>query len=161
MQVAPVVAALEASVLRYVADAASASVPLAPHRHRDAFVTMTAHGLLLAGCTATKRDVYYMAKALFGRQANADAAVARVAAAVPCHRNDLNIVAASKSIVAGDLRFATEDGHTVDVGLFGPAGVLVPARPERLTAVQTRAEFILVYVLSAAPSVRRRRRPPA
>jgi meiotic recombination protein SPO11 len=143
--VATILSRLEDQVTAYIQSAACPGT-LQLHRLRDAFVASIGHRLLLSGHTSTKRDIYYMNKALFGRQSNADAAVERVAATVPCHRNNLNIVAASKALVAGDLTYVTEQGFEIKVNMFGHSGVLVPPRPERLTQIGTDAEFVLVYV---------------
>lgn len=144
-----IIGRLEEHILAYVQDvntANNASAVLPPMHHRDAFIAATAHSLLLAGDILTKRDVYYLVTALFGNQSNADAAVERVALAVECHRNDLNIVAAPKSLVAGSLSFVSEDDHLIHVAGFGPAGLLIPARPERIKNITTSALFVLVCV---------------
>jgi DNA topoisomerase VI subunit A len=92
------------------------------------------------------RDCYYMCSKLFGRQSNADAAAARVAASIPTMRNNLNIVAAPKGLVAGDLTYVTEHGNLISVDLFAPNGVFIPPRPERMANIATNAPFVLMYV---------------
>lgn len=151
---ARIISSLERELLCYLSDSQAAQnmhQALAPSRHRDAFMAATAHTILIAGDVLTKRDVYYLSKALFGSQRNADAALERVALAVQCHRNDLNIVAAPKSLVAGDLDFVSEDDHAIKVSGFGPAGLLIPGRPERMKHISTNANFVLVCVSSASP----------
>lgn len=146
---ARIISCLEMELLSYMLElsvAQKAEKALALARHRDAFVAATAHALLLAGAVLTKRDVYYLATALFGSQGNADAALQRVTLATQCHRNDLNIVAAPKSLVAGDLEFVSEDDYVIKVSGFGAAGLLIPARPERIKQISTNAKFVLVYV---------------
>lgn len=135
---------LEAYILHFLSAAVASNAPLPLARQRAAFVATKSHALLLSGHTATKRDLYYMAKALFGRQGNADAALQRVASDLPCASNDLNIVAASKSLVAGKLSFVSEDGYAIHVDMFGSSGTLIPARPERFLSLNTDAEFVLV-----------------
>lgn len=150
-----ILTSLEASVQDYLstislARAKPASVPLS--QHRDAFTISVAHSLLLSGCTASKRDLYYMAKDLFGTQANADAALRRVAADVPTHRNNLNILPAPKGLVAGNLSWVSESGNQIQVAMFGSSGIPIPPRPERFLSVSTGAPFVLVYVYMSTTS---------
>jgi Type IIB DNA topoisomerase len=136
---------LEVIVMQYIRLLVSdpcVRIPLA--KLRDAFIASQAHVLLQTGVTATKRDMYYMCRFLFRRQENANAAIHRVAAAVGTHCNNLNIVAAQKGLVAGDLSFLGEHGEYTNVALFGPSGILIPPRPERLSQITTSASFILV-----------------
>lgn len=139
-----ILVALEAYILHFLSAAVASYAPLPLARQRAAFVAAKAHALLLSGHTATKRDLYYMAKTLFGRQDNTDAALQRVASDIPCASNDLNIVAASKSLVAGKLSFVSEDSYAIHVDMFGSSGMLIPARPERFLSLSTDAEFVLV-----------------
>jgi meiotic recombination protein SPO11 len=137
--------ALEVMIMQYIRVLISDScvqIPLS--KHRDAFIAAQAHLLLQSRVTATKRDMYYTSRFLFRRQENANAAILRVAAEVGTHCNNLNIVAAQKGLVAGDLSFLGEHGEYTNIALFGTSGTLIPPRPERLSQITTSANFILV-----------------
>lgn len=108
--------------------------------------------LAALGCEAmcarrllTKRDIYYMCRVLFPSVAAVDRALHLLEAALGAKRNDLNIVSAPKGIVCGRVSFTDEFGATVNVAAFHTDGVLVPARPERLSYVRPDAHAILVY----------------
>lgn len=142
---AGVTALLERSVLAFVTAAAS-SDPMTAAQLRAAYVASVSHALLHTGATMTKRDLYYLCRALFRTSVSADRAVTALARSLGVPSNDLNIVAAPKGIASGPVSWIDESNAHVSVGGFGPAGALIPARPERLRRLRTSASLILVYV---------------
>lgn len=138
--------ALEEEVWKYIAQLRDVPRSLRLWQHRNVHVACQAHQCLRHGKCISKRDVYYTAPGLFARQSNADAAVRRVARTLGVHSNELNIVAAQKSLVSGDLSFADECGNYVKLGAYEDEAIFVPARPERLPALRCGATKVLVYV---------------
>lgn len=113
---------------------------------RIAYLASIAHGGIASRTLICKRDVYYMCSALFPKQTLVDSALSALGLVLNVDRNDLNIIAAAKGIVAGRVCFVEESGCRVDVGMFGSHGCLIPARPERMTHVEISASATLVYV---------------
>lgn len=118
--------------------------PMTLYHHRDAFAMATAHCFLRKQRTATKRDLYYLGRALFHRQENADAALNRVSRKLNTNRNDLNILSAPRGLVAGNLQFVDENGFLIDLSMLDFTPVLIPPRPERISGIKTTARMILV-----------------
>lgn len=111
---------------------------------RVAYLASLAHSHILQGKLLTKRDIYYMCRALFASPASVDRALDTLSEGLQVPRNELNIVAAPKGIVSGNVAFVDEAGHAVNVGMFGPDGCLIPPRPERMREVVTDACAVVV-----------------
>lgn len=114
---------------------------------RIAYLASISHEATRANKLISKRDVYYLCRALFPKETIVDTALKSLAAIVNVERNELSIIAAVKGLVAGRISFVEESGCRVDVSMFGPQGCLIPARPERITDVVIDAIAVLVYVL--------------
>lgn len=113
---------------------------------RIAYLASVAHSNIIEGKLLTKRDIYYMARNLFPNPAAVDRALHALSVSVKVARNDLNIVAAAKGLVAGNIAFVDEDGHSVNVAMFGAGGCLVPCRPERMRDIKSDACAVVVCV---------------
>lgn len=120
---------------------------------RIAYLASLAHSHVRQGKLLTKRDIYYMCRLLFSSPASVDRALDALSEGLQVPRNDLNIVAAPKGIVAGNIAFVDEDGHYLNVAMFGPDGCLIPPRPERMRDVVTDACAVVVYVSQKASVV--------
>lgn len=111
---------------------------------RALYLAAVSYQLVKNGITITKRDLYYMCRALFVSPSSIDRTLAALSLKLGIQRNDLNIVAAPKGIVSGPVSYVGEGGEMVNVGMFGSLGCLIPSRPERLTQLSTTAECIIV-----------------
>lgn len=94
----------------------------------------------------TKRDIYYLSPLLFPNPAIVDRALNSLAKLLCVFRNDLNIVAAPKGLVAGQLNFIDESASHVDVAMFDTHPCIIPSRPERMLHLATDACAVVVYV---------------
>jgi hypothetical protein len=83
------------------------------------------HRALLTSTPTTKRNIYYADPALFGSQRIVDRFVDDLAYTLGVQRCALNVVAASKGLVAGPLRIERGDGTLLDCSAEA-GGVLVP-----------------------------------
>lgn len=110
------------------------------------YLAAITHGAMRSRRLVTKRDVYYMCRALFPNTGTVDRILCILERALGAQRNSLNVVAAPKGIVCGRIHFVDESGAAIDVGAFYTEGVLIPARPERLRCIDVRARAVLVYV---------------
>ncbi|KAJ3412678.1 Mitochondrial oxaloacetate carrier protein [Chytridiales sp. JEL 0842] len=101
--------------------------------------------LLRENKVATKRELYYRHVGLFGNQAVVDQIVEDLAATLGIPRACLNIVAASKGLVAGALKLQLTDGQVIDCMQGGGStrGVLIPTS-EEIVGIETTARFVLV-----------------
>lgn len=119
---------------------------------RMAYLCCLSHSAICSHTLFTKRDVYYMCRPLFRSPEAVDRGLTQLSSLLSVHRNDLNITAAPKGLVVGRVVYVDEFGNTVDVRMFGDAGCLIPARPERLMHIVVDARGIIVYVVSALNS---------
>ncbi|KAM0753079.1 DNA topoisomerase IV, alpha subunit [Meredithblackwellia eburnea MCA 4105] len=77
---------------------------------------------------ATKRDLYYRSVKTFGRQDRVDYIIEDLAATLQVRREDLNVLAASKGLFAGQISIITVSGKTLSPGSGEDGGgCLVPA----------------------------------
>lgn len=113
---------------------------------RIVYLASLAQSNIMEGKLLTKRDVYYMERGLFPNPQAVDRALTALSEIVQAPRNDLNIVAAPKGLVAGSIAFTDEDGHSVNVSLFGADGCLIPCRPERMQEVHSNAHAVVLCV---------------
>lgn len=113
---------------------------------RQAYIASLSHDLLRSDLLLTKRDIYYLCRTLFPNVSSVNYTVSILSRSLCVTANNLNIVAAPKGLITGPLSYIGEHNEFVYVTLFGPNGVLVPSRPERLRQISTSASLILVYV---------------
>ncbi len=111
------------------------------------------HELLEADIHATKREVFYNDVVLFKDQRESDEALEDVAAMLGVERNSLHVVAAAKGAVIGRLRFREQVGsetHLIDCTRLGTGGWAISPLVDRISGIDSDAEFILVVEKDAA-----------
>lgn len=120
---------------------------------RKATVTTRAmqliYDVLRKGIHVTKRDLFYTDVKLFVDQKESDAVLDDVATMVGCTRTALHVVASDKGIVVGRLSFR-DDGDLIDCTRMGIGGKAIPPFIDRISDVQSDAEFILLVEKEAA-----------
>ncbi|CAM1508004.1 Fc.00g048520.m01.CDS01 [Cosmosporella sp. VM-42] len=92
---------------------------------RVLLILQLAHDALVSGTILTKRHIYYQHQHLFENQRQVDDLVDDVACTLGINRGDLNIVAASKGVLAGPLTIRLVDGSLLDPN-SGEQGVPIP-----------------------------------
>lgn len=120
---------------------------------RKAAITTRIMGLVWELCTkgihTTKRDLYYTDVKLFRTQTESDDVLNDVACMVGCTRTSLSVVASEKGIVIGRVQFR-EAGDLIDCTRMGVGGKAIPPYIERITDIESDAEFILLVEKDAA-----------
>lgn len=101
------------------------------------------HEVLNKGIHVTKRDLFYTDAKLFKKQDESDAVLDDVACIMGCTRSNLNVVASEKGLVVGRLRYQ-EDGDPIDCTRIGVGGKAIPPFIDKITNIQSDAEFILL-----------------
>lgn len=101
------------------------------------------------GIHTTKRDLYYTDVKLFRTQNESDDVLNDVACMVGCTRTSLSVVASEKGIVIGRVSFR-EAGDLIDCTRMGVGGKAIPPYIERITDIESDAEFILLVEKDAA-----------
>lgn len=138
------------SLLPIASASINATQPRNPSRRtsivalRMAYLAAIAHNQIQSESILTKRDVYYMCRSIFPNPESVDRALTILSKETGIMRNDLNIVAAPKGLVSGNLSFIDENGHYVDIAKFSGDGCLIPPRPERICEVKTQAKAIVM-----------------
>ncbi|KAM7204702.1 Spo11/DNA topoisomerase VI subunit A [Naviculisporaceae sp. PSN 640] len=84
------------------------------------------HEALLSGTLITKRSIYYQNLEIFTSQVMVDDMVDNLAFTLGVGRDDLNIVATAKGLLAGPIDIKTRDGTVIDCGTSGCTGILLP-----------------------------------
>ncbi|EXV00156.1 type IIB DNA topoisomerase family protein [Metarhizium robertsii] len=92
---------------------------------RVLLILQLSHDALVSGTVLTKRNIFYQHQELFGTQRVVDELVDDVATTLELDRDDLNIVASAKGIMAGPLRIRLIDGGELDAS--SDTGVVIPA----------------------------------
>ncbi|KAI1772999.1 DNA topoisomerase IV, alpha subunit [Hypoxylon cercidicola] len=87
------------------------------------------HEALVSGYVITKRNIYYQYPDLFGSQQYVDKLVNEIAFTFGVGRNALNIVAASKGLVAGKAILTLDDDTMLDCS-YNSSGILIPQSEE-------------------------------
>lgn len=105
--------------------------------------------LCVKGIHVTKRDLFYTDVKLFKTQGESDEVLNDVACVIGCTRTSLSVVASEKGIVIGRVRFR-EAGDLIDCTRMGVGGKAIPPYVERITEVESDAEFILLVEKDAA-----------
>ncbi|KAK3359637.1 Spo11/DNA topoisomerase VI subunit A [Lasiosphaeria hispida] len=85
------------------------------------------HEALVSGNLITKRNIYYQNIDMFKSQAVVDNIVDNLAFTLGVGRGDLNIVAAAKGLISGDIEFLMRGGAVVQCGLSRDSGFLLPS----------------------------------
>ncbi|CAN8075159.1 unnamed protein product [Agarophyton chilense] len=101
------------------------------------------------GIHTTKRDLYYTDVKLFKTQNDSDDVLNDVACMLGCTRTSLSVVASEKGIVIGRVQFR-EAGDLIDCTRMGVGGKAIPPYIERITDIESDAEFILLVEKDAA-----------
>lgn len=101
------------------------------------------------GIHTTKRDLYYTDVKLFRTQNESDDVLNDVACMVGCTRTSLSVVASEKGIVIGRVKFR-EAGDLIDCTKMGVGGKAIPPYIEKITDIESDAEFILLVEKDAA-----------
>ncbi|KAG8422939.1 endodeoxyribonuclease [Metarhizium acridum] len=93
---------------------------------RVLLILQLSHHALVSGTVLTKRNIFYQHQELFGTQRVVDELVDDVATTLELDRDDLNIVASAKGIMAGPLKIRLNDGGELDAS-SSETGVVIPA----------------------------------
>ncbi|XP_065309226.1 meiotic recombination protein SPO11 [Dermacentor albipictus] len=105
------------------------------------------HYLLLTNTKSTKRQIFYEDVSLFGSQTIVDAIVEDIACMLQVPRRCLNILATSKGVFAGDIRFRDASGNLVDGSV---AATLMPTDVSGISELASSASCILVVEKDAS-----------
>lgn len=120
---------------------------------RKTAITTRIMGLVWELCRkqihTTKRDLYYTDVKLFRTQTESDDVLNDVACMLGCTRTSLSVVASEKGIVIGRVSFR-EAGDLINCTRMGVGGKAIPPYIERITDVESDAEFILLVEKDAA-----------
>jgi len=101
------------------------------------------------GIHVTKRDLFYTDVKLFVKQGETDDILDDVAATLGSTRTSLHVVASDKGIVVGRVQFR-DDGDLIDCTRMGVGGKAIPPFIDKITDIQSDAEFILLVEKEAA-----------
>ncbi|KAL0465879.1 meiosis-specific topoisomerase [Neurospora intermedia] len=85
------------------------------------------HEALQSGTLVTKRNIYYQNMELFRSQSVVDEMVDNLAFTLGVGRNDLNIVATAKGLVAGQVELIMRGGSRINCAEISDSGVLLPS----------------------------------
>lgn len=120
---------------------------------RKAAITTRVLGLVWELCKkgihVTKRDLFYTDVKLFKAQGESDEVLNDVACLIGCTRTSLSVVASEKGIVIGRVQFR-EAGDLIDCTRMGVGGKAIPPYIERITDIESDAQFILLVEKDAA-----------
>ena len=107
------------------------------------------HQVLLKRIHVTKRDLFYTDVKLFNDQRESDTVLDDIACMAGCTRTSLNVVASEKGIVVGRVQFR-DDGDLIDCSRMGVGGKAIPPFIDRISDIESDAEFILLVEKDAA-----------
>ncbi|KAK3803868.1 hypothetical protein RRG08_029460 [Elysia crispata] len=91
----------------------------------------------------TKRDIFYQYPDLYNCQASIDKIVDDVACMLQVPRWDLHILATSKGLVGGSVKFTDDEGTCFDCS-YSTVGLQIPAHYKDMQNICTSANFVLV-----------------
>ncbi|KUJ17464.1 DNA topoisomerase IV, alpha subunit [Mollisia scopiformis] len=83
------------------------------------------HEALISGVVTTKRDIYYRESELFTKQSIVDRYVDDIAYTFGINRDALNVAAAAKGLMIGNLSVTKRGGHRIEYW-SEPEGILIP-----------------------------------
>uniref|UniRef100_A0A8D3BHG1 DNA topoisomerase (ATP-hydrolyzing) n=1 Tax=Scophthalmus maximus TaxID=52904 RepID=A0A8D3BHG1_SCOMX len=92
---------------------------------------------------ATKRDIYYNNTQLFGSQTTVDGIVDDISCMLKAPRRSLHVLATSKGLIAGDLRYMEEDNTRIDCRSSSVA-VAVSSNISGIKNIVSAAKFVLI-----------------
>lgn len=107
------------------------------------------HEVLSKGIHITKRDLFYTDVKLFKDQLESDAVLDDVACMAGCTRTSLHVVASDKGLVVGRVQYR-EAGDLIDCTRMGVGGKAIPPYVDKITDIQSDAEFVLLVEKEAA-----------
>lgn len=107
------------------------------------------HTVLLKRIHITKRDLFYTDVKLFVDQTESDGVLDDIATMIGCTRSNLHVVASDKGLVVGRITFV-EDGDFIDCTKMGVGGKAIPPYIDKITDIQSDAEFVLLVEKEAA-----------
>mmetsp|Transcript_7778 Transcript_7778/g.14665 ORF Transcript_7778/g.14665 Transcript_7778/m.14665 type:complete len:478 (-) Transcript_7778:1830-3263(-) len=107
------------------------------------------HTVLLKRIHITKRDLFYTDVKLFVDQTESDGVLDDIATMIGCTRSNLHVVASDKGLVVGRVSFV-EDGDFIDCTKMGVGGKAIPPYVDKITDIQSDAEFVLLVEKEAA-----------
>ncbi|XP_029994669.1 meiotic recombination protein SPO11 [Sphaeramia orbicularis] len=99
--------------------------------------------LVQSNSYATKRDIYYNNTQLFGSQATVDSIVDDISCMLKVPRRSLHVLATSKGLISGDLRYMEEDGTHIDCH-SSSAAVAVSSNIGGIRNIVSSARFIMI-----------------
>ena len=107
------------------------------------------HEVLQKGIHITKRDLFYTDVKLFKDQTESDAVLDDVACMIGCTRTSLHVVASDKGLVVGRIRYR-EAGDAIDCTKMGVGGKAIPPYIDKITDIESDADFIILVEKEAA-----------
>jgi meiotic recombination protein SPO11 len=112
-------------------------------------VLQLVHEVLSKGIHITKRDLFYTDVKLFKDQLDSDAVLDDVACMVGCTRTSLHVVASDKGLVVGRIQYR-ESGDLIDCTRMGVGGKAIPPYIDKISDIQSDAQFIILVEKEAA-----------
>lgn len=97
----------------------------------------------------TKRDMFYTDVKLFKSQMESDEVLNDVACILGCTRTSLSVVGSEKGAVIGCVSFR-EAGDLIDCRRMGVGGKAIPPYIDRITEIESDAQFVLLVEKDAA-----------
>ncbi|KAH8270863.1 hypothetical protein KR018_007632 [Drosophila ironensis] len=101
------------------------------------------HRLQVQGGTCTVRGLYYSDPQLMLSQSRVAAARLDVCRMLNTSPLQLGVLAASKGLIAGDIKLLMTNGDVMDCNAYGGAMTL-PTNPENVERIETQADLLLV-----------------
>jgi len=101
------------------------------------------HQVLRKRIHITKRDLFYTDVKLFVDQSESDGVLDDIATMIGCTRSNLHVVASDKGLVVGRISFR-EDGDLIDCTRMGVGGKAIPPYIDKITEIESDAEFVLL-----------------
>ncbi|XP_067383594.1 meiotic recombination protein SPO11 isoform X2 [Channa argus] len=99
--------------------------------------------LVQSNSYATKRDIYYNNTQLFGSQNTVDVIVDDISCMLKISRRSLHVLATSKGLISGDLRYIEEDGTRINCHSSSTA-VPVSSNIGGIRNIVSSAKFVLI-----------------
>uniref|UniRef100_A0A4W6ETQ0 DNA topoisomerase (ATP-hydrolyzing) n=1 Tax=Lates calcarifer TaxID=8187 RepID=A0A4W6ETQ0_LATCA len=90
-----------------------------------------------------RRDIYYNNTQLFGSQTTVDSIVDDISCMLKVPRRSLHVLATSKGLIAGDLRYMEEDGTRIDCH-SSSAAVAVSSNISGIRNIVSSAKFVMI-----------------
>ncbi|KAK2851629.1 hypothetical protein Q5P01_007905 [Channa striata] len=99
--------------------------------------------LVQSNSYATKRDIYYNNTQLFGSQTTVDSIVDDISCMLKIPRRSLHVLATSKGLISGDLRYIEEDGTRINCHSSSTA-VPVSSNIGGIKHIASSAKFVMI-----------------